>query len=253
MARDPGWLFAYWEVVEASRQAAARELADPSGRLVLRIYQLSRVAFSMKAVQRQQDIVVTQSAIGNWYVNIWSEGAHYAAELGLLSRDGRFVAIVRSNVVSGTRGSLSDRVDEKWVTVDRDYEKIFRLSGGDRVGGSSADIKRLLALKLESELSSGAVSSFSSGAFPARVSGGGAAAAKSFWLQVGTDLVVYGATEPGAEVRVQGKPIALREDGTFSVRFALPEGRQEIKVTAASPARDDSRAVTPVVERSTIG
>ena len=74
---------------------------------------------------------------------------------------------------------------------------------------------------------------------------------KKFWLVVNTELIVYGATEPDAKVSVQGKEIRLRPDGTFSLRFALPDGKQAIPVHATSSDGKDKRAITPTVFRET--
>ncbi|MFP4472638.1 MAG: DUF4912 domain-containing protein [Candidatus Omnitrophota bacterium] len=43
-----------------------------------------------------------------------------------------------------------------------------------------------------------------------------------FFFELGTELIVYGRTEPDAKVEWGGKPIMLREDGTFTLRMALP-------------------------------
>ncbi|MCK5180365.1 MAG: DUF4912 domain-containing protein, partial [Candidatus Omnitrophica bacterium] len=45
---------------------------------------------------------------------------------------------------------------------------------------------------------------------------------RNFFFEIGTELIVYGRTEPDAEVHLGDKKIQLREDGTFSLRFALP-------------------------------
>jgi hypothetical protein len=70
-------------------------------------------------------------------------------------------------------------------------------------------------------------------------------------MVVNTELVVYGATEPDAKLTVQGKPVALRADGTFTLRFALPDGRQVIPVEAVSADSSQRRSVTPIVSRET--
>lgn len=46
---------------------------------------------------------------------------------------------------------------------------------------------------------------------------------RKFFFELGTELIVYGRTEPNAEVWHGDKKIALRPDGTFSLRFALPD------------------------------
>ncbi len=46
---------------------------------------------------------------------------------------------------------------------------------------------------------------------------------RKFFFELGTELIVYGRTEPDAEVWHGQKQIPLRPDGTFSMRFALPD------------------------------
>lgn len=73
---------------------------------------------------------------------------------------------------------------------------------------------------------------------------------KDFWLKVGTELILYGATEPDATVTVMGEQIKLNSDGTFSFRYALPNGHYELPVIAVSKDGDDTRQITPVVDRT---
>ena len=65
---------------------------------------------------------------------------------------------------------------------------------------------------------------------------------RRFWLGVNAELVIFGATEPNAKVTLAGRPIQLRPDGTFSFRFALPDGRFELPVVAVAADRSDGRA-----------
>jgi hypothetical protein len=74
---------------------------------------------------------------------------------------------------------------------------------------------------------------------------------RKFWLKVDCELIVYGATEAGAKVTVQDREIKLRPDGTFTLRFALPDGKQVIPVKAVSPDAKEERIVTPLVSRDT--
>jgi hypothetical protein len=73
----------------------------------------------------------------------------------------------------------------------------------------------------------------------------------SFWLQVATEVILYGATEPDANLTVMGQKVELRKDGTFSFRFALPEGKFDMPVHAVSKSGEHERTITPVVERTT--
>jgi hypothetical protein len=74
---------------------------------------------------------------------------------------------------------------------------------------------------------------------------------RGFWLAVQTELVVSGATEPDAKVTIQGISIPLRPDGTFTVRFELPDGEQIVPVIAVSKDGHFEKEITPKVIRET--
>jgi hypothetical protein len=76
-------------------------------------------------------------------------------------------------------------------------------------------------------------------------------AQRRFWFNVNAELVIYGATDPGAAISVAGRSIKLRPDGTFSFRFALPDGRYELPVRAISPDQAESREASLHFSRST--
>jgi len=116
-----------------------------------------------------------------------------------------------------------------------------RALGGDilrRTQVGSVEITEWLRRRLQEELSSGLFSAFSPGG--ASWSG---APQKGFWFAVNAELIIYGATEPGAKVTVDGQPITLRSDGTFSFHWAFPDGKYRLPVVAVSPGGDDQRAV----------
>jgi len=65
---------------------------------------------------------------------------------------------------------------------------------------------------------------------------------RGFWFNVNAELVIYGATEPDAQVTLAGQSIDLRADGTFSCRFALPDGFYQLAMVATSPQGEVRRA-----------
>ena len=73
---------------------------------------------------------------------------------------------------------------------------------------------------------------------------GGSSAENSqgFWFNVNAELIIYGATEPNAKVTLGGHEIKLRSDGTFSFRFALPDGKYDLPAVAVSADGTDGRA-----------
>lgn len=71
-----------------------------------------------------------------------------------------------------------------------------------------------------------------------------------FWFNVNAELVIYGATEPNAQVTIGGRPIQLRPDGSFSYRFLLPDGHYELAIAAVSARGDMRRAELAFDRRS---
>jgi uncharacterized protein len=65
---------------------------------------------------------------------------------------------------------------------------------------------------------------------------------KPFWFNINAELIIYGATEREARVTIGGRPIRLRPDGTFSLRFSLPDGAYELPVEAISADGAQGRA-----------
>ena len=63
------------------------------------------------------------------------------------------------------------------------------------------------------------------------------------------ELILYGATEPDAKVTIQGKPVKLRRDGTFTARWALPDGTIDIPVVAVSGDGVEERSIDTDVKK----
>jgi len=117
-----------------------------------------------------------------------------------------------------------------------------------RVWIGSLEITELIRRQLAREWSSMAAAQFS---LPSSWSGvvssfssplGGMEQRKGFWFNVNAELIIYGATEPSATVTIGGRQIRLRPDGSFSYRFALPDGQYELPAVATSADGEDSRA-----------
>ncbi len=67
---------------------------------------------------------------------------------------------------------------------------------------------------------------------------------KKFYFEIGTELIVYGRTEPDAEVWLGDKKIKLRPDGTFTLRCALPEGKIPLDLLAIANDKTEKRRIT---------
>lgn len=244
MVRDPYWLHAYWEMpawkMDELRSLMGHE-SFAKAKKMLRVYDVTDIIFTGMNANKSYDIDLSSDA-RNWYLNPGEPNRSYCVDIGYMDPYGKFYVVARSNIVTSPRDSMSDVIDEEWMTID--WERMYALSGGFGIGRSSGEIKELINKRLKEELSSGFVSSWARDL-------GRPEKEKNFWLVVNTELIVYGATEPDAKVTVQGFPVKLRHDGTFSLRFALPDGKQEIPVEAVNKAGDEKRKITPSVEKRT--
>jgi uncharacterized protein len=123
--------------------------------------------------------------------------------------------------------------------------KIINIDQTRRIWMGSLEITELIRRRLAADVTSPTtawgVSSFGL-ASPTSPFGGETDKAKGFWFNVNAELIIYGATEPGAKVTLGGHEIKLRSDGTFSYRFALPDGKYDLPAVAVSPSGDDARA-----------
>ena len=237
MVKDPWWLYAYWEVDptkerETRRQLAPEEIGDL--RSVLRVYDVTDRDYPRESAHQWFDIPLSGLA-SNWYIHVNAPNRSFIVELGLLTKQGRFLMLLRSNRVTTPRVGPSDVIDEEWMTSDEAYWKLFGTTAGIGVGASAQIIHQIWEQKISSP------GMFSPGLFaPAKKHG--------FWLAVDTELIVHGATDPKATVTIQGQAVTPKADGSFSVRLAMPDGTYTIPVEAVTPDRQ-TKMVTAIVTR----
>ncbi|AUT01971.1 phosphate ABC transporter substrate-binding protein [Nostoc sp. CENA543] len=55
-----------------------------------------------------------------------------------------------------------------------------------------------------------------------------------FWFVADAELIIHGATEPGATVNIAGKPVTLKSDGTFHLRVPFSDELIEYLITVSS-------------------
>ncbi len=244
LVRDPYWIYTYWEVSPHSIQQAKAALGEKwnGAKSILRVYDITDREFNGENANKSFDIELN-GGVSNWYINVGEPNRCYCIDIGVLTADGQLYTLARSNAVTPPRDSMSEVVDEEWMSSREDAEKMYALSGGFGIGAGSLELQEMMQERLKRELSSGGSSSWESGISREKKRG--------FWFILDAELVVYGATEPNASVTIQNRPVNLRPDGTFSLRFALPNGEQVIPVTATSADKVEARTITPVVNRST--
>ena len=305
-ARDPHWLYAYWDLSNEQQKTYNARSVDKH--LVLRVYR-NRIAG-----QPYREIHVHPES-RNWFVHVGLGGVKFLGQLGYYEGNNEWAAISTSAATLTPPDTLSDDVSVWFETLpaslkheqlleivksavsehvplmeamqqlraagfeglpevptkeavppwtpaqEKALASVITMDAVRRVWMGSLEITELVRRQLAQELYSAAAPEFSApAAAPGEAMGevssvsspfGGLPRKKGFWFNVNAELIIYGATEANATVAIGGRKIRLRPDGTFSYRFALPDGHYELPAVAASADGEDSRTAELRFTRST--
>ncbi len=243
LARDPYWVHLFWELDPGKIDEGLASLgcSIETVRCVLRIHPQSEGAGSVFDVD-------VDFRTGRHYLELSPPGASFFAEIGMTAPNGRFYCLARSNSVTLPRDKPSDRIDERWMTTDEEFERIYLLSGGregNGLSGSESIVKHEhKARQWTLEFPTSPVGSHGSAFL-----GGERQKEFRFWLDA--ELVVYGGADAGSRIELAGKAVDTRPDGTFTVRLALPDGPLHIPVRFVSPDGEESHSADVDVTRKT--
>jgi hypothetical protein len=273
-ARDPRWLYAYWDF--SWQQLRDAEQESPGGKVFLQIY--------IPGAERVHQIQVFPGS-KEWYLPVHRPATLFQAELGYYRYDGSFHQLAVSDKVLTPRDDPSPNREVEFVTIPFHYsfrqlldliqdqmrpgeglakalarlqrdgyplpfpyalrrvvpsglaDRILEYLGGDlvrRLRVGSLEITETLRRRLLELGSSGLPSSLSS--IPRSQD-------RSFSMHVNAELILYGGTVPGSKVTVDGREIHLRPDGSFSYHFTFPDGRFHIPIAASAPDGLEERSV----------
>ena len=108
-ARDPHWIYAYWDYtwqqIEEIRRAARH------GELKLRVMEGNDSQAPL-----QQEITLNPST-RNWFIHVGKANSDYRAEFGYYDPEGRFVVTSRSKLTRTPPDQPSERTDARFVTI----------------------------------------------------------------------------------------------------------------------------------------
>jgi hypothetical protein len=127
LVRDPYWAYSYWDFSAETWKGTQAKLArDPLLKPILRIHDLD--------AKRSYDLLISLEA-KSWYLHLGIPDHRFVAELGIGDGKTRFYLMARSHEVKTPRDSPSEEMDPEWR--DRDFEEMYRLSGGGQAALSS--------------------------------------------------------------------------------------------------------------------
>lgn len=251
LPRDPWWLYTYWDISAQRIEEVKSKIRTSQFNIdiVLRVYDITGKE-SVESANSFFDILVSADK-GSWYIHTNSPEREWIVEIGLKTAEGKFFPLARSNRIKSPYFGISDKIDEQWALADDDFFMVVGGREGFNPLKSKSSLARRQAIEkmLHEQISSHA---FSGGVSSLFSSLPGKGKQRKFFLEVWTEVIVYGRTEADANVTIAGKKVNLRPDGTFSQRYALPEGKFRYDVIATSADKEDTITIVPGVERYTI-
>jgi hypothetical protein len=118
LARDPQWIFVYWEILDDAIEKARAQAKDPHAGCALRVYDTTYRDFDGLNAHHYWDLRVDRSSKGH-YLHTGRPGATFHVDIGVLSGGGLFAPIARSNACETPRDSASPDGTVEWSTVYR--------------------------------------------------------------------------------------------------------------------------------------
>ncbi len=172
--------------------------------------------------------IVIHGNVDHWYVPVDDTEKAYSLHIGYRTPSGRFYALAHSSAVRTPQPGARGSVDHTWKRDTkrakppkhngRGTNASFRTSSARRNGDSIEDHPSV---------------------------------DRGFSFHVDAELIVYGSTHPQAELTLLGEPVQLTKDGRFSLRFALPNGRQVIPAVTVAPPGEVRHTIVLAIERTT--
>ncbi|MGN1057843.1 MAG: hypothetical protein ACI4Q7_00615, partial [Candidatus Avelusimicrobium sp.] len=155
------------------------------------------------------------------------------------------ILVTRSNVTSVPPGRISNMVDEKWMIVEGDFQKLLQLSGADYIGLGSSERMQVLGERWKlTELAGAGTPGSSWSSFKLHLDSVRPEEDEDIWLKADCEFIIYGSASKNAVVTINGQEIELKE-GKFSIRQHLPAGSVvDLPIKARNAKGDKTRQVT---------
>ncbi len=152
-ARDPWWVYAYWEIMTEPINrllGQMRELGLRPEKAVLRVFDSTQESEKEDYFDIHLFDVSGNFAwpmIGDWMIDTGKPDREWIIGLGICAQGGRFFELVRSNRVRTPRYGISEVIDEEWMLPDHLARKIYGLSGDLASLRSSSQLQSSRAAK----------------------------------------------------------------------------------------------------------
>ncbi len=244
IVRDPFWLHVFWELTHQSVQRAEAALGQDwhGSRPILRVYDVTSQDTTSTAEMIVRDIDI-HGGCTNWYVEVTQPPKSYRVDIGYVSKRNQFYVLGRSNIVTPPKAGVSDNIDENWSDIDaKQADRLYAMSNGFETPASDKEaLKEFFEERLRRPLNAPTL----------QATAGAAGKERKFFFAIDAEMIVFGRTMPGTRVTLQGEPVKLRPDGSFTMRYSFPDGRQILPCIAESADGVEERKIVLAVERNT--
>ncbi|HEY3967851.1 MAG TPA: DUF4912 domain-containing protein [Planctomycetaceae bacterium] len=231
---DTNWVRVQWDLTRDSIRRAESRLGSDWHTAVptLRILGVAVDDVNSVTELKVKDVFI-EAGVNTWYVHVPAESRAYRIHIGYKTQNGMFFALAKSNVCSMPQlnANLAPGLNGHHAANGDAAEAVE--AGDNKASG-----------RLGRPLGFSTLSHFGPAATEEREKG-------EFSFKLDTELVVHGSTRPGSMLTVQGDPVDLRDDGSFTIRVNQPEGRQVVAFTAMSPRGSERRMIVLGIERNT--
>jgi hypothetical protein len=244
VARDPYWIHVYWEIGAMTLQRAH----DAMGQLwhgskpMLRIMDVTSEETSSLSERHERDEAI-QSEVNNWYINVKNPGRKYRIDLGFLTRRGTFYIIAKSNTVNMPAVSMSTSIEDDWTTAQEEIHRIQTRVNDPESQAVSNQLIELFEDRFHQPIQKSSLTKLPSNLLTL--------GEEALHFEIGAELVLFGSTNPSSRLSIQGEPVAIEPDGSFSVRLNLPDSRQIIPAVATSLDGSEEKTIILAIERNT--
>jgi len=281
-AQGPQWGFASWQLSEADRRGLEQSGASS---LSLRIADVTGLSGDAAAKPHAQQEVSVERSASQWGMALPLADRDYRVDLGYHTPGG-WVLLARSAVVTipGLGDGLS--VPPPFAAFDQPgsapaaatmqapasagpgpgeapgsvlHEQLYQTATTRlrRIGRGSETFQELdlLGDAAGARASHGGISDSGPGLWASGRNdsgiGGVRARQRSFWLVADAELIVYGATEPSATLKIGEEVVPLSADGTFRVQVPFRDGQQLYPIEATAIDGEQKRNIVLRFERTT--
>jgi hypothetical protein len=264
--QDHQWAVVRWCIQDQDRE---RALAAGAQDLALRLTDVTGSEDGQALPHALQQVVVPAGS-EEWHLPVPLGDRDYRVELGWRTTDGGWFSLVFSSVVrmpAEEKGVVLPLVPfslaepeavAAWSTplsAPGLHERLYQQASAGRVrlGAGSEGFQDLGEQQgLAGEGAGGQLSGAGLWASGREASGAGMLARqRSFWLVADAELIVYGATDPAATLRVGDRVVPLGEDGTFHFHATFPDGEQLYPIQALAADGEQRRSITLDFRRTT--